>query len=367
MHSYSTRQNICLFSLDRSAIEYTFSLLKYRKEETKYLRFFYPKKDPRRDTDKGRKLEVKKVYLRPLNSFQKDGRGAYFVVNGGGHLDRDVRSGRAVFIEHDNLAIDKQINLWRTLLLPEPTFQVSTGGKSIHSYWVFKNAIDIEIWRVLQRDLLNFTNGDPVIKNPSRVMRLPGCFHITYNQGNQIYSQTLIIRGSEQYYSFFELRSHIPLTIPKLKSTLSLKTKTVIERSPSPKLTIATPKKRIRSLSDIPLPLPIPVPLFVCLSRQSRSYLEGVSEGSRNGSGVRLALDLIGTYNYLTSIEQAVEGDPRDYFEMFAAKCIPPMEDAEVKSIWQWAERENSTPSSTAEGVDNCLRGFYWREYVKSN
>jgi hypothetical protein len=39
----------------------------------------------------------------------------------------------------------------------------------------------------------------------------------------------------------------------------------------------------------------------------------------------------------------------------------------EVESIWQWAIGEHPQPSSRTEGVDNCLRGYYWREYVKSN
>jgi hypothetical protein len=78
-------------------------------------------------------------------------------------------------------------------------------------------------------------------------------------------------------------------------------------------------------------------------------------------------MDLIGTDNYLSSIGQVVEGNPREYFELFAAKCNPPMEDTEVESIWQWVSSENPQPSCRAEGVDSCLRGYYWREYLKFN
>jgi hypothetical protein len=352
-------QNHCLLASDKKAIEHTFSLLKYQKEEPKYLRFFYSGSDPRKKKDKGRKLSVTKINLRTINNYQQEGRGVYFVVNGGGHLDRDIQYGRAIFTEHDNLPSERQINLWRILKLPEPTFQVSTGGKSIHSYWVLSSPIDIELWRTLQRDLLNFTDGDRIIKNPSRVMRLPGCFHVSYNNGNPVYSPTKIINTSEQYYSYRDLRSSIPLTIKKLTSQLT--TKIVISSSNKPKLIIAPLALSITTRSDIPLPLTISVPLEICLCKQSRLDLGGVSQGSRNGSGVRLAMDLMGTYNYLSNIGQSVEGDPREYFELFAAKCNPPMEYEEVESIWQWARSENPQPSSRTDGVDNCLRGYYWR------
>jgi hypothetical protein len=79
--------------------------------------------------------------------------------------------------------------LWRfpkgsrceSLELPEPTFRVDTGGKSVHSYWVFTQPIPIADWGELQGDLLEYVDGDRSIKNPSRVMRLAGCWHIRVN------------------------------------------------------------------------------------------------------------------------------------------------------------------------------------------
>jgi hypothetical protein len=90
------------------------------------------------------------------------GRGVYFVVNGGGHKDENVSVGRAIFVEHDNLDKEIQRELWKTLELPSPTFQVDTGGKSIHSYWVFDRPTPLAQWRELQRDLLEFADGDRV-------------------------------------------------------------------------------------------------------------------------------------------------------------------------------------------------------------
>lgn len=114
-----------------------------------------------------------------LQKWQKEGKGIYLVVNGGGHTDSEVLEGRAIFCEHDNLSKEIQLKIWREMNLPEPTFQIDTGGKSIHSYWVFEQPIEIAVWKRLQSDLLEFTDADRTIKNPSRVMRLAGAWHHT--------------------------------------------------------------------------------------------------------------------------------------------------------------------------------------------
>ena len=141
-----------------------------------YLRFFYSSNDPRKEGDKGRKAN--RINWKEIENYQRQGRGVYFVINGGGHKNDDVTTGRALFIEHDDLDKDIQRDLWQQLELPQPTFQVDTGGKSIHSYWVFEQPIAIEQWCELQRDLLEYSDADRSIKNPARVMRLAGAWHV---------------------------------------------------------------------------------------------------------------------------------------------------------------------------------------------
>lgn len=115
--------------------------------------------------------------IEKIESLQAQEYGIYFVVNGGGNSDKDVKKCRAIFYEHDNLDKDISAKLWRDLGLPEPTFQIDTGGKSIHTYWVLNEPITPEQWRVLQADLLEFADADRSLKNPSRVMRLAGAYH----------------------------------------------------------------------------------------------------------------------------------------------------------------------------------------------
>jgi hypothetical protein len=69
--------------IDRQLAQRQLALLGHNINEPVYMRFFYPSDDPRKDGDKGRKAD--KINWNELESHQKQGRGAYFVVNGGGH------------------------------------------------------------------------------------------------------------------------------------------------------------------------------------------------------------------------------------------------------------------------------------------
>jgi len=166
--------------IDRPQAIAQLEALGYQEGETIYLRFFFPDSDPRKTTDQGRKLQGKIPSLpwKEIERLQTEGRGCYFVVNGGGHKDSDVTQCRAIFYEHDDLDKDIQRDLWQTLGLPEPTIQVDSGGKSIHNYWRLKEPCSVEQWRKLQTDLLEYASADRTLKNPSRVMRLAGAYHL---------------------------------------------------------------------------------------------------------------------------------------------------------------------------------------------
>ena len=99
--------------------------------------------------------------------------GIYVVINNGGDDDNSIVSCPAIFVEHDDLSIEEQAVCWQDIL-PEPTVQVFTGGKSLHQYWVFTSPIEPGRWLVLQEKLIALLKSDPSVKNPSRVMRLPG-------------------------------------------------------------------------------------------------------------------------------------------------------------------------------------------------
>jgi hypothetical protein len=101
-------------------------------------------------------------------------------IKGTSVKDTDITRCPALFVEWDDGAdIDTQAQRWQELELPEPTLMVSTGGKSVHCYWVLLEPMAPEPWRVLQSRLITYCKGDAACKNPSRLMRLPGSVYFS--------------------------------------------------------------------------------------------------------------------------------------------------------------------------------------------
>ena len=134
--------------------------------------------------------------------------GIYLTINGnyGKHKKADIDQCRAIFCEHDDLAIEDQVFLWQQKGLPEPTLQVKTRH-SVHSYWVLDQSIPVADWETLQLDLIAHMDSDTAIKDSSRVMRLPGYHHVQHGLEPKLCE---IISDSGNYYTFDKLRSLIP-------------------------------------------------------------------------------------------------------------------------------------------------------------
>jgi putative DNA primase/helicase len=138
------------------------------------LRGFYAKTDPRKANDHGAKGDPSKSLI---DDWVADKRGVYVVINNGGDKDADITECIAFFCEWDDRPKEWQLTAWKELGLPEPTIQIDTGGKSIHSYWVLSEPIPVVRWRTTMTRLLEYADADRSLKNPSRVMRLPGTPH----------------------------------------------------------------------------------------------------------------------------------------------------------------------------------------------
>ena len=345
------------FDLDQ-ALQHL-KLLGYSEGDPVYLRFFYSSSDPRKTGDRGRKLTVPSVselhrYKREIEKLQAEGRGVYFVVNGGGHTDKDVTKANAIFAEDDQRPKNEQNTRWRDLKLPEPTCQVDTGGKSIHNYWGLAKSEVIATWRPLQADLLDYVDGDRAIKNPSRVMRLAGAWHVSYkgdpnqpfDSGQLVYNQTQIISASGQRYPFSQLR------------------------------------EAIRSCRDgVPVPMPRifngsesrkgsePAPLYCFLTKDDRSLIEsGSSEGTRNNDAHKLARNLIGTSLRLDYLGIPWCDDPNQLYLDFCRRC--PSNDwneREWEQAWRNAFKSNPTATLTDDALWNCYSSWLKNQLVGSN
>ena len=343
-------------SIDRQQATIQIKVLGHSLSDAVRIRAFLPKEDPNYGPNTGRKAD--KLNWEQIEGWQAQGYGVYIVVNGGGHKDEDVTHCRAIFCEFDDRPIENQIWFWRELGLPEPSLQVQTR-KSVHTYWVFDEPIAVDAWRDLQSRLLTYTGSDPALKNPSRVMRLAGAYHI--KPGHEPL-RCDIIHNSKQRYSYLELNTTIPALTPSPSSPAQSRALPLLESLPE--LHGAAP--HYQRYEEILVPVPQLVPLEVCLSKKSRTLLDsGVSEGGRNTNGAKLARDLIGTANYLYSIGQRVDGEPRQMLDEYASRCTPPLSAKEVDAIWKSAEIDCPGPSCKAEGVEACVRAWYWKHHVK--
>ena len=143
--------------------------------ETVCLRIFDDRKD---GTFRGAKPECKAgkmCKMEPeLKKHNAMNRGIFFTINFGGHEDMDITRINAQFVECDDLSFEEQLAKIEMFPL-EPSIIVKTK-KSLHTYWLMKNA-DVGRFRKVQKQLIAHFDGDKSCINESRVLRLPGFYH----------------------------------------------------------------------------------------------------------------------------------------------------------------------------------------------
>lgn len=143
--------------------------------ETVCLRVF---DDRKTGAFKGAKLECAagkiSSMVDTLKKHNEHNRGIYFVINYGGHEDTDIIRINAQFVECDDLTLEEQ--LARIEAFPLPPSLIVRTKKSLHTYWLMKEA-KVEDFRRVQKRLVAQFNGDPTCVNESRVFRLPGFYH----------------------------------------------------------------------------------------------------------------------------------------------------------------------------------------------
>jgi hypothetical protein len=168
---------------------------------------FFPHKDNSRKKEIGAGPKVSGINPATIEAQHRLERGAYFVVNNGGDTAASITECVALFVEWDDMPIDWQRNAWRTLNLPEPSLQIETGGVSLHTYWILKEPVKPDEWKRFQERLIVHCNSDYKIKDPSRVMRLPGAWYI--GADGQPVAQTRIAHASERRYTNAEVMAQV--------------------------------------------------------------------------------------------------------------------------------------------------------------
>ena len=344
--------------IDRDLATQHLEYLGYQPGDNVYLRFFYYTSDPRKNDDGGRKLSD--LNWEQIEKYQSDGRGVYVVVNGasGGHTDADIKNCCAIFCEWDDIPLAEQFEKWSSIGFVEPTFTVYSGDKSMQPYWVFDEPIAVEQWRELQQLLITVMKADKSNKNPSRVFRLAGGWHVKPDREPV---KTEIVADSGIRYSYGELCSQLLNLIP---TSTPIFTPTPTPTPAKEPTSAPAPVQEPQRYKDITVPVPRAISLDSALGK-AKDFLGGVTT-LRNTSMATLARDLIGTAAEFQHLGQTTNDDAYTLFIDACRQCSPGngWDEREWEQIWASAVRSN--PSSSIahkishDAVENCIKGEYW-------
>lgn len=107
-----------------------------------------------------------------LTRANTEGAGVFVMVNRGdgkGRSAGNVELVRALFIDTDGAALPDDFLL-------RPHLLVKSSPSKYHVYWLV-NGVDLAHFAIFQQALAEYYGTDPAVKDPARVMRLPGSYH----------------------------------------------------------------------------------------------------------------------------------------------------------------------------------------------
>jgi hypothetical protein len=216
--------------IDTAAVEHFLERLG-RKGDARFRAF------PHKHTPKGKKATLgarKPCNLQELQKAQDIGLGAYVVINRGGDDKASITECIAYFAEFDGQSEADQISRVQQSGLPESSLTVRTGGGSLHFYWLLVEPMtDTAQWQADMKRLAAHLGSDGSINDPSRVMRLPGCWYMDGEQ--QPVAQVELIHETEARYSRERIISCLPepvrLMLPPTKSKLQSRSDRTAQRA----------------------------------------------------------------------------------------------------------------------------------------
>ena len=105
-----------------------------------------------------------------LAAFNERGASVCVVINEGGHTDSDIHRVRYIFVDTDGASPKPLIDALK------PHIMIESSPRRYHIYWKVSDC-EVAKFNAVQHALAKKYGTDPVIKNPSRIMRIPGFFH----------------------------------------------------------------------------------------------------------------------------------------------------------------------------------------------
>ncbi len=236
----------------------------------------------------------------------------------------------------------------------EPAYIIHSGSKSYHPHWKATEHLPIAQTIYLRQLLCIALNSDPAIANPHQPMRLAGFYRrekgreqtLEYSSDSRSTYDELIT-GIKVYY---EAKN---LPFPENISSERWRIYKRAKREGHLDLSILTkpeselyPQSTYRLFPTVSTAYRGRIPLHLALSKANQEALKGVGS-ERNQTGIALAKDLIGCYEWLINQNYEVEGEPYQLFIDYCQACTTGggWNEREWETIWRSASRGNPTPA----------------------
>ncbi len=224
----------------------------------------------------------------------------------------EIKEGRVLIAEIDQEGLDKdfQAGVWLKANLPEPTYQLDTGGKSIHHVWVLDRMVSADLIREgrarLSQAIEDATGlqTDHAMHSPHQPSRLAGGIHPKTGQ------RSVLINITGINYSFNAVMAVCP--------ELELKEVVICSDNLFP-----DDRGKVVRQGEYPEPTDLnrPVPLELALSNKTRELIKtGQKPGQQPGRAVKawsLSKSFRAAQEQLLSLGYVVDGDPLELFDQF--------------------------------------------------
>lgn len=137
------------------------------------------------DSDKGKAAHLYRGTLRDmwnkLVEYNNTGWGIFCCINqmdGNGHHLENVQFIRTHIVDLDNLLSSQEAYNRAVATNPPPHFAVQTSPGKFHLYWKVEPYVGNEFYNIQQRKLRQLYDGDKSVIDPTRVLRVPGFYHL---------------------------------------------------------------------------------------------------------------------------------------------------------------------------------------------
>ena len=200
----------------------------------------------------------------------------------------------------------------------------------------------MEKWKELQTDLINHLEADKANKNPSRVFRLAGYYHV--KKGSEPVMCELI-NVTDNRYSYDDLRVIIP-TEKNLQNKLNDGGRMNNSTNTNPKKETAPNYKSWDDfLNNSTFPYSVELDLIELLPKGHQDNINrGVTEGNRDNIGIALARELKAIVSFLNCNNQSYTGSIDDVLTTYARNCNPSLSSRDVE---RWLKSSNNYNDNT--------------------